>query len=108
MGKLDLNTMQSMQAELQERYKGKWPAICPPIGREKLLWLIAETGEVADIIKKQGDEKIMSDPAVREHFIEELCDTLMYFNDVCRCYSITPEELEKVYLAKHQKNLGRW
>ena len=51
---------------------------------------------MADIIKKQGDEKIMSDPAVREHFIEELCDTLMYFNDVCRCYSITPEELEAV------------
>ena len=108
MGKLDLETMQSMQAELQERYKGKWPAICPTIGREKLLWMIAETGEVADIIKKQGDEKIMEDADVRAHFVEELCDTLMYFNDVCRCYSVTPDELEAAYLEKHNKNLGRW
>ena len=108
MGHLDLTTMQSMQKELQERYKGKWPAICPAIGREKLLWMMAEMGEVADIMKKQGDDRIMEDPQVREYFIEELCDTLMYFNDVCRCYSVTPEELEKVYLAKHQRNLGRW
>ena len=108
MSKLDLERMQTMQAELQKRYQGKWPAICPAIGREKLLWMIAETGEVADIIKKQGDQQIMEDTQVREHFIEELCDTLMYFNDVCRCYSVTPDELEHVYLAKHQKNLGRW
>ena len=108
MGTLDLETMHAMQAELQERYRGKWPAICPAIGREKLLWMMAEMGEVADIMKKQGNESIMENPEVREHFIEELCDTLMYFNDVCRCYSVTPEELEKVYLAKHQKNLERW
>ena len=108
MGKLDLETMHAMQAELHETYKDKWRPISPAIGRDKLLWMMAEMGEVADIIKKQGDEKIMADPAVREHFIEELCDTLMYFNDVCRCYSITPEELERIYLAKHQKNLRRW
>ena len=48
MGKLDLETMQTMQEELQERYKGKWPAICPAIGREKLLWMIAETGEASE------------------------------------------------------------
>ena len=103
-----INEMQEMQKLLQEKYKDKWRPISPAIGRDKLLWMMAEMGEVADIIKKQGDDTIISDPSVREHFIEELCDTLMYFNDVCRCYSITPEELEKVYLAKHKKNLGRW
>lgn len=45
---------------------------------------------------------------VREHFIEEMCDTLMYFNDVMLCYGITPEELKKVYLDKHKKNMNRW
>ena len=108
MSSFDFETMHAMQAELQERYKGKWPTICPSIGREKLLWMMAEMGEVADIIKKQGDEKIMEDTTVREHFIEEMCDTLMYFNDVCRCYSIKPEDLERVYREKHRKNLARW
>jgi hypothetical protein len=31
-------------------------------------------GEVADIIKKDGDKKIIDDEEVRNHFIEEVCD----------------------------------
>ena len=108
MSNLTLEKMHAMQAELYEQYKEIWPALSPAIGRDKLLWMMAEMGEVADIIKKQGDTKIMCDDVVRAHFIEELCDTLMYFNDVCRCYRITPDELEQSYLAKHQKNLHRW
>ena len=108
MSNLTLEQMHAMQAELHEKYKDKWRPIAPAIGRDKLLWMMAEMGEVADIIKKQGDGKIMEDPAVRAHFVEELCDTLMYFNDVCRCYSVTPDELERSYIAKHEKNLGRW
>ena len=108
MSNLTLEQMHAMQAELHEKYKDKWRPITPAIGRDKLLWMMAEMGEVADIIKKQGDDKIMTDPAVREHFIEEMVDTLMYFNDVCRCYSITPDEIERSYIAKHAKNLGRW
>ena len=108
MSNLTFETMFAMQAELHETYKDKWRPLSPAIARDKLLWMMAEMGEVADIIKKQGDEKIMDDTAVREHFIEEMCDTLMYFNDVLRCYSITPTELEQVYVRKHEKNLGRW
>ena len=108
MSSLNFETMQMMQETLQEKYKGKWPALCPEIARDKLLWMMIEAGEMADIIKKKGDGKIMENPEVREHFIEEMCDTLMYFNDVMRCYSITPEELETVYLAKHRKNMERW
>ena len=108
MSNLTFEKMYEMQVELHEKYKDKWRPICPAIGRDKLLWMMAEMGEVADIIKKQGDDQIMSDAAVREHFVEEMVDTLMYFNDVCRCYSITPDELERAYLAKHEKNLGRW
>lgn len=50
----------------------------------------------------------MDVPEVREHFIEELCDVMMYFNDVMLCYGIAPEELERVYLEKHRRNLERW
>ena len=101
-------TMQKIQKELQEKYKSKWGPLTPQGGRDSLLWMMIEAGEVADIIKKQGDDRIMNDPDVREHFIEEMCDTLMYFNDVMLCYGITPEELKKVYLDKHKKNMNRW
>jgi len=108
MENLNFTTMFAMQEELHETYKDKWRPLSPAIGRDKLLWMMAEMGEVADIIKKQGDEKIMNDTSVRQHFIEEMCDTLMYFNDVLRCYSVKPEDLEKAYCEKHQKNLNRW
>lgn len=108
MGTLDFETMHTLQAELHERYKDKWRPLSPDIARDKILWMMIEAGEMADIIKKQGDDNIMEDREVREHFIEEMCDTLMYFNDVMRCYSITPDELEKIYLEKHRKNMERW
>ena len=50
----------------------------------------------------------MSDPEVRAHFIEEMCDVLMYYNDVLICYDISPEELEKAYFEKHEFNMNRW
>ena len=100
--------MQQIQKELQEKYKDKWMPIEPATAKSKLLWLIAELGEVIDIVKKDGDDKIGSDPSVRSHFIEELCDVMMYFNDVMLCYGISPEELREIYLAKHRKNMERW
>ena len=100
--------MQNMQRELQEKYFDKWGGLPPEKGREKLLWMMGEAGEVADVIKKHGDSKILEDPEVRRHFVEELCDVIMYFNDVMLCYGVTPEELEQVYLEKHRKNMSRW
>ena len=63
---------------------------------------------MAQVIKKNGDGKIMDKEEVRTHFVEEMCDVLMYFNDVLLCYSITPEELKKAYQEKHEKNMNRW
>lgn len=100
--------MQEIQKELQEKYKGRWEPVCVETGKNKLLWLMAELGEVIDIIKKQGNQKIMEEEKVRTHFIEEMADVLMYFNDVMLCYDISVEELKKVYLEKHYRNMGRW
>lgn len=105
---LDLEGMQAIQRELQEKYRDKWEAIDPAHGRSKLLWMLAEAGEAVQVIKKKGDERIMHDPAVRHDFIEELCDVMMYLNDVCLCYGVTPEEIEAIYRAKHQRNMTRW
>ena len=100
--------MQAIQKELQEKYKHKWSPLSPEIGRNKLLWLLIELGEAADVIKKSGDQKIMEDNEVSTHFIEELCDVLMYFNDVMLCYNVSIDELKEIYLQKHKKNMERW
>lgn len=100
--------MQAIQKELQEKYKNQWEPLSPKAGRNKLLWMLAEAGEVAEVIKKQGDRAIMEDEAARTHFVEELCDVMMYFNDVMLCYSVSPEELASVYRKKHKKNMERW
>ena len=100
--------MQQNTRELHEKYKDKWRPLSPNIARDKLLWLMVELGEAADIIKKDGDREIMGNPAVREHFVEELCDVMMYFNDVMVCYGISPEELAEVYRKKHERNMSRW
>ena len=83
-------------------------AFLQKIGRDKLLWMMIEAGEVADIIKKKGDDAILNDPETRHHFTEEVCDVLMYLNDVLLCYGITPNEVENVYLEKHKRNMSRW
>jgi NTP pyrophosphatase (non-canonical NTP hydrolase) len=93
---------------LQEKYKDTWEPICAEIGPNKLLWMIGEIGEIIDIVKKNGNEKVSSDETIRQHLIEEMADVLMYFNDVMLCYDISIEELKEVYLRKHKKNMERW
>ncbi len=100
--------MQQMQAGLQERYQDKWQHLSPEIGKDHLLWLMIELGEVADIIKKEGSRKIMEDNAAREHFIEEMADVMMHYNDVLLCYGILTDEFSKIYQEKHQRNMSRW
>lgn len=103
-----INEMLEMQRQLQEKYKDIWEPICAETGQNKLLWMIGETGEVIDIIKKRGHDRIMDDPDIRRHFVEELADVLMYYNDVMLCYGVTPEELENAYAQKFQRNMNRW
>ena len=103
-----INEMLEMQRALQEKYKDIWEGISPEVGKNKLLWMIGETGEVIDIIKKHGDEKACSDPQLRKQLIEELADVLMYYNDVLLCYGITAKELKQSYADKFEYNLKRW
>lgn len=105
---LDFEGMQAMQKRLQEKYKGWWEPVDPQRGQNKLLWMIGEVGEAAQIIKRHGHEGIMNSPQIRHDFIEELCDVMMFLNDVMMCYGIEPEELEEIYRAKHEKNMCRW
>ena len=108
MSDFTIKDMLTMQRTLQEKYKDKWETICPEAGKHKLLWLLGEVGEVIDIIKKNGDQKAVTDLDLRQHLIEEMADVLMYYNDVLLCYGISEQELKEAYIAKFEKNMTRW
>ncbi len=103
-----VNEMQKMQKELQEKYKDKWEPIDAERGKNKLLWMIGEIGEVIDIVKKNGGNKASTDEFLRKDLIEEMADVLMYYNDVMLCYGITTDELKQAYIKKFERNMKRW
>ena len=108
MSDFTVNEMLEMQHALQEKYRDKWETISPETGKNKLLWMIGEIGEVIDIIKQNGDEAACQDEDLRADLIEELADVLMYYNDVLLCYGISAEELKRSYTNKFEKNMKRW
>ena len=103
-----INEMLEMQRILQDRYKNQWEPISPETGKNQLLWMIGEVGEVIDIVKKHGGTQASSDAALRKDLVEEMADVLMYYNDVMLCYGISAEELKHAYTEKFRKNLTRW
>ena len=108
MADLSVNEMLDMQRALQEKYKDKWEGISPSVGKNKLLWMVGEIGEVVDIVKKNGGTEASTDPSLRKDLVEEMADVLMYYNDVMLCYGISADELKKAYTEKFEKNMKRW
>lgn len=103
-----ISEMLTMQEKLQEKYKDRWEPITADTGKNKLLWMIGEIGEVIDIVKKNGDRKVTEDSEIRKALVEEMADVLMYYNDVMLCYGITSDELKKAYIEKFERNMNRW
>ena len=108
MSDFSVNEMLEMQRKLQDKYKDKWEKICPETGKNKLLWMIGEIGEVIDIVKQNGGTKSCEDEKIRAHLVEEMADVLMYYNDVLLCYGITADELKQAYTEKFERNMKRW
>lgn len=108
MAEFTISEMQEMQKQLQDKYKNIWEQIGVDTGKNKLLWMIGEVGEVIDIVKKNGGEKVSSDEVLRKQLIEEMADVLMYYNDVMLCYGITEDELKQAYVEKFERNMERW
>lgn len=108
MADFSINEMQEMQRTLQDKYKHKWEPIGPETGKNKILWMIGEIGEVVDIVKKHGGTKASTDVHLRKELVEEMADVLMYYNDVMLCFGITADELKQVYTEKFHTNMKRW
>lgn len=104
---LKISDMMEMQQELWEVNKDKWLPIEAKYGRNYILWLIEELGETIAIIKKKGDNAIMKNENVRVAFLEELSDVLMYYIEILRRYNITPCELSRAFIDKHNRNMKR-
>ena len=77
MSDFSINEMQKMQRALQDKYRDQWEPICPEAGKNKLLWMIGEIGEVIDIVKKNGGNKASTDVMLRKDLVEEMADVLM-------------------------------
>jgi NTP pyrophosphatase (non-canonical NTP hydrolase) len=107
MKDITFSDMKEMQLKLHEKHKDDWSPLEPQFARNSILWMIDELGEAIAIIKKKGDWEIMNNPDVRKHFLEELSDVLMYFNDMMISYGITPEEISQAYIEKHERNMKR-
>ena len=108
MDDFSINEMLEMQRTLQKQYKDKWKPVNPERGKDQLLWMIGEIGEVIDIIKKHGGDAASQDKDLRADLIEEMADVLMYYNDVLLCYGVSAEELKQSYIRKFEKNMKRW
>jgi len=107
MSDLRVSDMMNMSYELWDKNKEKWSPMEPEHGKTFILYMIEEIGEVISVIKKKSVNEIMNDEEVREHFVTELGDVMMYYMDVLNRFKITPEEFSEIYLKKFNKNMGR-
>ena len=87
---LSISQMQQLQKSLYEPNKETWPPMEPEYGKDY------KVGEVIAVLKKKGTGAVISDPAVREAFLEEMADVLMYYQDVLLRFGVTPEEIEEL------------
>ena len=104
---LKRSDMMKIHMELWELNKDNGSPLAAKYGRNFLLWMIEEMGEVISIIKKKGDKEIMENKDVRKDFVEEMSDVLMYYNETLLRYNISADEISKAYIEKHNKNMKR-
>ena len=104
---LSIAQMQEMQKALFDAHGQKWAPMEPEYGMEFLLYMVEELGEVISIWKKKGPQAMTEDEKVRQAFLEEMSDVLMYYNEVLLRFHVTPEEISRAYQEKHDRNMKR-
>ncbi len=104
---LTMSYMMQTQKDLFELHKHEWNPRVPQEGRSHILYMIEEIGECVSILKKKGERSIMEDPAVREAFLGEMSDVMMYYVATLLCFGITPEEITEAFEKIHKKNMAR-
>ena len=103
---LRLSDLIDMQQYLLEKHPD-WGPYVPEEGAGQLLWTLGEIGEVIDVIKHSGDERLMTDPERRAQLLAEMSDVMMHFINVFICYSVSADEYASAHTAKHERNMKR-
>ena len=104
---LKFSDMMRMQKALNSAHAHEWPALEPEHGKDALLYMVEEVGEVIAILKKKGHTAVMEDEAVRKAFLSEMADVLMYYHDILLRFGVTPEEISQAYADKHNYDMQR-
>lgn len=104
---LSISQMMQLQKELFEPHKDKWPPMEPEYGKDFILFMVEEIGEVISIVKKKGSGAIMEEEPVRQAFLSEMADVLMYYHDILLRYHVTPEEISAAFAEKHNFDMNR-
>lgn len=104
---LSISEMMRMQQRLFEPHKDSWLPMEPEYGKDFVLFIVEEIGEVIAILKKKGSNSIMEDATVRQAFLSEMADVLMYYHDILLRYHVTPEEISEAFLQKHDYDMTR-
>lgn len=104
---LSVSQMMQLQKELFALHKDTWTPMEPEFGKDFILYMIEEVGEVIAILKKKGHTAVMEDEGVRRAFLAEMADVLMYYHDVLLRFQVTPEEISKAYIDKHGYDMQR-
>ena len=103
---ITIKEMLDLSNKLHKKYEACWDN-SPESNINWVCWLVGEVGEVIDIIKKKGADKIMNDETVRREMLLEITDCYMYLADITNRYKFTAEEFSKAYNEKMDYNLGR-
>ena len=104
---LSISRMMQLQQALFELHKDTWTPMEPEYGKDFILYMIEEVGEAIAILKKKGHTAVMEDSAVREAFLSEMADVLMYYHDILLRFHVTPEEISEAYTKKHEIDMAR-
>ena len=104
---LSISDLMAMQKNLHQLHEHQWYPLEPEYGKQTVLFMVEEIGEVISIWKKKGERAIVDDPTVRQAFLEEMADVLMYYHEVLLRFHVTPEEISKAYQDKHDRNMTR-
>ena len=104
---MTISRMMEMQRDLFERHKDSWYPLEPEYGKDSILFMVEEIGEAIAVLKKKGPDAIMEEEAVREAFLTEMADVLMYYTDALLRFHVTPEEISEAFARKHSLNMGR-
>lgn len=107
---MTIQEMLDLQNRLYDKCgeKHRWLTYTPDNAQLHWLYMLGEAGEVIDVLRKNSYESLLPPSPLRDHLVEEMADTLMFFVDTMACMNVTADELAQAYREKHERNIKRW